>query len=293
MARPPVVATAFHDRVDDAAPIRVLCIDGDPSSSEALAGALLRAGMIVAVAAGGAAGLTLATASHVDLLLVDLGLPDMSGLDVLTGLLKLGLDAPVVMIGAAVTVERAVDLVKAGAADVMQKPIAAQRLLDRATQLVEAARVRRRAALLIPAPGTRPRSAAEHWAHEVLKASRSEGDLKTLDDWATFAGLSYSSLCEMCRLVGVQPHDARDLVRVLGAVIRAGRHGCAVDVLLDVRDRRTLRSLLRRAGLETHEQAAAGTVSVDRFLDVQQFVPADNEGLRVLRRWLADANRAA
>jgi hypothetical protein len=127
-----------------------------------------------------------------------------------------------------------------------------------------------------------PRSAAERWAMLVLQACRSDGDLKTLADWAVFVGVSYSSLCEACRLIDVRPRDARDLARVLRAIIGSARDRLDPGLLLDVRDRRTLRALQKKAGLQEEE----GCVPIDQFLNRQRFVPSDNVGLAVLRRLL-------
>jgi hypothetical protein len=134
-----------------------------------------------------------------------------------------------------------------------------------------------------PAPTTQtPRSVAERWAMLVVQACRSDGDLKTLADWAAFVGVSYSSLCEACRLVDVRPRDARDLARVLRAIVGSMRDRLDPGLLLDVRDRRTLRTLLKKAGIDVK----AG-VSVEGFLNSQQFVAAHNVGLIALRRFLA------
>jgi hypothetical protein len=117
----------------------------------------------------------------------------------------------------------------------------------------------------------------------VLRGCEAEGDLKTIEDWARCTGVSYTSLCESCRLLAIRPRDARDFVRTLRALIIAHAEGCSPDVLLDVSDRRTLATLLRRAG--------AGFIRFDRrtpieqFLLSQQFVSQENIGLRALRRW--------
>ena len=133
----------------------------------------------------------------------------------------------------------------------------------------------------------RPGSVAERWARLVLKGCESPGDLRTLEDWATFAGVSYSSLRESCHLIGIQPHDARDLARVVRAVVRARRIGCSPEVLLDVSDSRTLSKLLARAGLGGDVRARGMTAA--QLLDAQRFVPAHNAGLRVLALLLARA----
>lgn len=136
-----------------------------------------------------------------------------------------------------------------------------------------------------PCAPLRPRSAGERWALHVLRACESESDLKTLEDWATFVGVSYTSLCERCGLVGIRPHDARDLSRMRRAVLKASVEGCRLDVLLDIGDRRTLNALLTRAGLGNG--ASTRHVSLQAFLDGQRFVPADNEGFVLLRQVLA------
>ena len=128
----------------------------------------------------------------------------------------------------------------------------------------------------------RPRSAAERWAVLVLKACESACDLKTLADWAAFVGVSYSSLCEGCRLISVRPQHARDLARVLRAVIKSIPDRVHPHVLLDVSDRRTLRCLLDKANIREQE-----FVSMEQFLDHQQFVSDRNEGLIALRALLS------
>ena len=115
----------------------------------------------------------------------------------------------------------------------------------------------------------------------ALKGCTSESDLRTLEDWATCACVSYSSLRESCRLLGMRPHDARNLVRVLRAVIKSRQHQCPPAAMLDVSDSRTLEQLMARAGVDVG--AAAGSVSIDQVLRSQRFIAFDNEGLRVLR----------
>jgi hypothetical protein len=129
-----------------------------------------------------------------------------------------------------------------------------------------------------------PRSTAERWAVRVLKATQAEGDLKTIADWAAFVGVSYSSLCESCRLLGIRPYDARDFMRMLRALIQARAAGCHPEALLDVSDRRTLSRLILRAGFGGRPSAA----SIDDYLRGQLFVDARNEGLAALRRLLGD-----
>lgn len=126
---------------------------------------------------------------------------------------------------------------------------------------------------------SRPHSVADRWATYVWRSCCTfKGDLKTLSEWAKCIGVSYSSLCETCRLLGVRPHDARDFTRVLGAIVTAARVGCPADVMLDVSDRRTLRRLLSRAAVDFGQH----TPSALEFLGTQQFIPAHNPGVVAL-----------
>jgi hypothetical protein len=118
----------------------------------------------------------------------------------------------------------------------------------------------------------------------VLKGCESEGDLKTLEDWAAFVGLSYTSLREICHVVNVRPHDARDLMRLLRVVIRSRDMHCSPEVLLDVSDSRTLRTLFAQGGIERSSRSE--TVSVDQFLKSQRFIALDHPGLSFLEDML-------
>lgn len=122
----------------------------------------------------------------------------------------------------------------------------------------------------------------------VFRACAAAGDLKTLEAWAECVGVSYSSLRESCSLLGIRPHDARDLTRMLRAVMRSTLDDCPLSALLDVSDSRTLRILLERSGVAGG--ACAVEISVEQFLSRQRFVPTGNAGLRVLRKLLANAS---
>jgi CheY-like chemotaxis protein len=216
----------------------------------------------------------------------------MSGTQVVRALRDAAVDLPFIIISGYLTVEAAVGAMRLGAMDIIEKPIAMDDLVVLVTSALngrtpfernrQAWRLPR--ARPIPDPMGRPRSAAERWALLVFRACQSDGDLKTLEDWATCAGVSYSSLRESCRLLDIRPHTARDLLRVLRAVIRSRLHACPPSVLLDVSDSRTLESLLTRAGILV--EAQSGPVAVDHFLNAQRFVSNENEGMRVLRRLL-------
>ena len=278
-------------RGDRAGTVRsVLIIDDDPGTCETIGSALKAYGVQVETADCGAAGLAIALSSEFDLLVLDLKLPDMLGTDFVRTLNRGGGRIPFVLVSGFLSTAVTVEAMKLGAVDVVEKPFEVDDLLrllhssGRYTPQPSAPAGLSGGQSDAMPPLRRPGSAAERWAMHVLKACESEGDLKTLEDWAGFVGLSYTSLRESCRLVDVRPHDARDLMRLLRAVIRSRRTGYPPEVLLDVSDGRTLKALFVQAGIDLPSRA--DSVSVEEFLKSQTFVGSDNAGLGVLRHML-------
>lgn len=140
----------------------------------------------------------------------------------------------------------------------------------------------------LPRPLRSAGSMAERFANLMLQAMKSDIDPKTVTRWARLAGVSYSSLSEACRLIRVHPHDARDMARMLRAIVLSKTHDCQFDVFLDVSDRRTLNKLLDRSGLNDNPEGRE--VTIEAFFKFQRFIANDNEGLRVFWSVLARAS---
>jgi len=131
-----------------------------------------------------------------------------------------------------------------------------------------------------------PSSVGERWASYVLGACKSERDPRTLGIWARQVAVSYTTLCESCRLIDVQPRYARDFARVLRLLITPSFDCRQLATFLDISDRRTLWSILQRAGFGDHPPSSP-QVSVTTFLENQQFISQENPGLRILCRIFA------
>ncbi len=127
-----------------------------------------------------------------------------------------------------------------------------------------------------------PTSMAERWASYVLGACKSERDPRTLGIWARQIGVSYTTLCESCRLIDVQPRHARDFTRVLRIIFMPAFDFRKMASFLDISDKRTLNSILQTAGMGQHA-AISHHISVGSFLDNQQFIARENPGLIILR----------
>ena len=108
----------------------VLVVDDDPGLGRALRINLTARGYEVTLAADGAAALALAARHRPDLVVLDLGLPDMDGTDVLAGL-RGWTSAPVIVLSARDTEGEKVRALDAGADDYVTKPFGLDELLAR------------------------------------------------------------------------------------------------------------------------------------------------------------------
>ena len=109
---------------------RILIIEDEPALARALAITLNARGYETDVAVTGAAGLDLVASSHPDLILLDLGLPDLDGMTILAAVRGWS-QVPVVVLSARQTSYDKVAALDAGADDYVSKPFAMDELLAR------------------------------------------------------------------------------------------------------------------------------------------------------------------
>jgi two-component system, NtrC family, nitrogen regulation response regulator NtrX len=122
---------------------RILVIDDDAGIRESLRMTLEYDGYDVAGAATGQEGLALVEREAPDLVLLDVKMPGMDGLDVLTRLHSMHEALPVVMISAHGTPSSAVDAIRKGALDFLEKPFeSTDRLRVTIQNALEQARLR-------------------------------------------------------------------------------------------------------------------------------------------------------
>lgn len=123
---------------------RVLLVDDDAALLRALAINLRSRGWAVTSAADGRSALRLAAEHEVDVVVLDLGLPDVDGLEVLRRL-RAWSTTPVVVLTARHSRQQAIAALDAGADDYVTKPFSVDELL---------ARLRAAARRAAPDPGT-------------------------------------------------------------------------------------------------------------------------------------------
>lgn len=111
--------------------MHVLVIEDDPKVGKALKSGLELEGCTVALSRTGEDGYFRATTEGFDILVLDLGLPGRSGMEVLTSMRARGITTPVLILTARDTVEDRVQGLDAGADDFLAKPFAFAELLAR------------------------------------------------------------------------------------------------------------------------------------------------------------------
>ena len=111
--------------------MRILLAEDDPLIADGVAEALRQSGFVVNAVTGGKAACAALQADPPDILVLDLGLPDMDGLDVLRFSKAHAPDTQVLILTARDSTESKVRGLDAGADDYLTKPFARAELLAR------------------------------------------------------------------------------------------------------------------------------------------------------------------
>lgn len=120
---------------------KMLIVDDEKNIRLMLDQALATAGYEVTTAIDGEHALDKVKESHFDLMLLDMKLPGMDGIEVLRGVSHLRPDLPVIMITAHGTVETAVEAMKLGAVDYLRKPFAPDEIRSIVAQVLQRQRL--------------------------------------------------------------------------------------------------------------------------------------------------------
>ncbi len=107
----------------------ILVIDDEKSIRNTLKDILEYESHEVGLAEDGIAGLELFKQSHFDAVLCDIKMPNMDGIEVLSKITEVNTEIPVIMISGHGNIDTAVDAIKKGAYDFIEKPLDLNRLL--------------------------------------------------------------------------------------------------------------------------------------------------------------------
>ena len=141
-------------------------VDDDRAVRDALRRALTLAGYEVPVADGGETGLAQVAATAPDAIVLDLMMPDLSGIDVCRHLRREGNRLPILMLTARDAISDRVEGLDAGADDYLVKPFERQELLARLRALLRRRPPRGSASLVVADLSLNPDT------HEVTRGER-------------------------------------------------------------------------------------------------------------------------
>jgi len=119
--------------------MRILLIEDDPRLQETLSEHLREAGYAVDVSADGIEGLYLGEEFPIDLAIIDLGLPQLPGLEVIRELRSRGREFPILVLTARSEWRDKVAGLEAGADDYVTKPFHVEELMARINALMRRA----------------------------------------------------------------------------------------------------------------------------------------------------------
>ena len=112
-------------------PLRVLVVDDEPNILRFLRTALTAEGYLVSEAESGEAAIVTLRRGRIDLLILDLGLPGLSGFDVIRQLRETGSATPIIVLSSRTDESGKVTALDMGADDYVTKPFGMEELLAR------------------------------------------------------------------------------------------------------------------------------------------------------------------
>src|ERR1700758_4159455 len=116
--------------------MRLLLVEDEPEIQSFLKQPLANAGYEVDAAKDGRTAIQLASGKKYDVLIVDLGLPDQDGIDLILQLRQSGVSSPVLILSARRSVDDRVKGLEKGGDDYLTKPFALAELLARLRNLL-------------------------------------------------------------------------------------------------------------------------------------------------------------
>jgi DNA-binding NtrC family response regulator len=118
-------------------PPRILTVDDEAIVCESIRRVLTEEGYDVSVATSVRGGLDIIRRNPIDLLLLDIRMPEMDGIDFLREARAISPETEVIMVTGFATIQTAVEAVKLGATDYLQKPVSPDKLVVAVARALE------------------------------------------------------------------------------------------------------------------------------------------------------------
>ncbi|HXI40651.1 MAG TPA: sigma-54 dependent transcriptional regulator [Bryobacteraceae bacterium] len=125
--------------------VKLVAIDDTPESLELITEALSQEGLKIFTAIDPEDGLDIVFHEHPQIVLLDLVMPKLSGMEALERIVEFDPSIEVILMTAHYSTESAVEAIKKGASDYLNKPVSIALLRDRIHKLMDQARQRQRA----------------------------------------------------------------------------------------------------------------------------------------------------
>lgn len=257
---------------------RVLVVDDEENLRLVVRSFLKAAGYEVEVAGTGEEALGLLEAFGPDLIVTDVRMPKMGGLDLLATLQGKGIDVPVIVMSAYGAVDQAIEAMQAGAYDYIQKPFKAEELIHLLENAVERQRLRKENTAL------KQHIRQEHQSGEVLSKNPHMQEIlrtvaKIADHKTTVLVLGESGVGKELIARAVHRHSSRR-----GGPFVAVNCGAIPEALLESELFGHKRGAFTDAvqdKIGLFEQAGGGTLFLDELGELP--VPLQVKLLRVLQ----------
>src|ERR1017187_3859743 len=110
--------------------LRVLLVDDDPAVIRAYGAALARHGVTLETASNGKEATERVTATPFDVIVSDISMPEMTGIEFLKAVRAHDLDVPVILMTGEPSVESAIHAIEYGVFRYFAKPVAGQELWE-------------------------------------------------------------------------------------------------------------------------------------------------------------------
>jgi two-component system nitrogen regulation response regulator NtrX len=138
-------------------PQKILIVDDEPTIREALSGILTDEGFVPACAETAAQAMDILSAEEIDLVLLDIWMPEMDGIEALGRIKKIHPELPVIMISGHGTIETAVQATKIGAYDFFEKPLSYDKIILAINNGLHLARIKEENRILRQQTSRKPR----------------------------------------------------------------------------------------------------------------------------------------
>src|SRR5262249_9442432 len=135
-------------RAADESAVSLVAIDDDPASLELISDALEQAHLNIFTATDPQGGLGLIREKRPEIVLLDLMMPGVSGMELLEKTLAFSPESEVILVTGHYSTESAVEAIRKGASDYITKPLSLPQLRQRIDALIGSAQRRRAAARL-------------------------------------------------------------------------------------------------------------------------------------------------